>query len=65
LPPEYSDFADVFLEKLARELPLLGGRIHAIKLELRKTPPWGLIYNLADTELRVLREYIDDTIAKG
>ena len=64
-PPEYSDFADVFAEEEAAKLPSLGGRTHDIEIEEGKTPPWGPIYNLAEKELQVLRQYIDDGLTKG
>ena len=30
-----------------------------------KDPPYGPLYNLSNTELKVLREYLDDALAKG
>ena len=63
---EYSDFAVVFLEKLAN-LRLEQTKInkHAIKLEDGKEPPFGLIYNLRLVELETFKTYIKTNLANG
>ena len=38
---------------------------HAIDIKEEKAIPFGLIYILSMNELRVLREYIKSSIAKG
>lgn len=60
---EYSDLAHVFLEDAANTLPEHGD--HDLCLETTGTPPFGLLYNLSQNELEVLREYIADNLAKG
>jgi hypothetical protein len=61
LPQEYVEFADVFSEAKAVTLPPLGGPKHVIELEGGE-PPYGPIYNLSERELKVLREYLRDTM---
>jgi hypothetical protein len=65
LPSDYEDFADVFSEEEAAKLQQLEGAQHPIELEPGKDPPWGPIYNLSATELAILRDYIDTSLAKG
>jgi len=36
-----------------------------IVLEEGKTPTFALLYNLSETELAILRKYLDDYLAKG
>ena len=56
VPKVYHEYLDVFSEKGAAMLPLLGGPEHAI--ETTGDPPWGPLYNLSNTQLAALREYI-------
>ena len=66
IPPEYADFADVFSDTSPYTLPEHGTHDHAIDLiDESKPPPYGPIYNLSDTELAVLREYIDLHLKTG
>ena len=66
VPVEYSDFADVFLEKSANVLPeRTGANEHAIKLEEGKEPPYEPIYNLKRVELETLKTYIETNLANG
>ena len=66
LPPEYSDFADVFSEHNADKLPPNRGHLdHSIPLEEGAKPQFGPIYNLSEVELEVLKEYIETHLAKG
>ena len=64
IPSVYSDFSDVFSKSAAEQLPPHGPHDHAIDLE-DKEPAFGPIYNLSALELKVLREYIDDHLARG
>jgi len=60
IPVEYADYTDVFEEKEIPQLPLhRPGVDHKITLALGSKPFYGSIYNLSETELRYLKEYID------
>ena len=64
VPTEYSDFADVFLEKSANVPPeQTGANEHAIKLEEGKQPPYRPIYSLELVELETLKTYIKTNLA--
>lgn len=65
LPQQYSDYAQVFSEEKAAELPPLTGPQHEIQLEEGKSPPWGPIYALAASELKELNEYIETALQHG
>ena len=66
IPAEYEDLADVFSEEKANTLPPLRGTLdHMIPLEEGSKPTFGPIYNLSETELKVLREYLDENLQKG
>jgi hypothetical protein len=58
LPIKYTNYADVFSEEKADELPPEGSRDYAIETEGEKQSPYGLVYNLSKTELLVLRDYL-------
>jgi hypothetical protein len=60
LPEIYADFADVFSETEARELPPHRTFDHPIELEPGAKPPWGPIYSMSELELHMLHEYLDD-----
>lgn len=64
VPAAYEDYRDVFSEQKADELPELGRRVHAIETG-DQDPPWGLVYNLSEKELAVLRDYLEDCERKG
>ena len=64
IPSKYSDFHDVFSKDNAQKLPEHGPQDHAIDTE-GKQPAFGPIYNLSLTELQILREYLDEYLAKG
>ena len=64
IPPEYEEYQDVFSEEAANQPPENGPNDHAIKLEGGE-PPYGPIYKLSATELKVLREYIEESLKKG
>jgi hypothetical protein len=60
---KYVEFADVFSEAKAVMLLSLRGPEHTIELE-GSEPPYGPIYNLSKRELKVLYEYLRDTIER-
>jgi hypothetical protein len=64
IPEKYKDFADVFDKVNADKLPEHDPQDHAIDTE-GKMPPFGPVYNLSVTELELLREYLDEFLAKG
>jgi len=63
--PEYHDFANVFSEGEAKSLPPHRPYDHKINLEEGMEPPFGKIYNMSETELKLLKDYIDDMLGKG
>jgi hypothetical protein len=65
LPQSLANYADVFLKENADKLPEHRSYDLAIELLPGKQPPFGPIYGLAAPELKVLREYIDENLAKG
>ena len=66
VPVEYSDFADVFLQKSANVLPeRTGANKHAIELKKGNQPPYGPIYSLGPVELETLKIYIETNLANG
>ena len=63
---EYADFADVFLLKLAAELPEHTKiNNYAIKLVDDYQPPYGLINSLKPIELEILKAYIENNLANS
>ena len=65
VPLQYQDFKDVFEKKNADMLPKHRPYDCAIELQEGAQPPFGPIYNLSQTELAALREYVDENLAKG
>ncbi|KAG5720269.1 hypothetical protein E4T56_gene3343 [Termitomyces sp. T112] len=65
VPPEYHEFADMFSEGSAKELPPHCSYDHKIDLEEGTSPPFGKIYNISEIELQALKEYLDDILGKG
>jgi hypothetical protein len=66
LPAEYAEFADVFEPKNAQKLPPhRPGIDHEIPLVPNAKPVFGSIYNMSESELLFLKEYIDKMVAKG
>ncbi|KAG5348626.1 hypothetical protein C0989_009372 [Termitomyces sp. Mn162] len=51
VPPEYHEFADMFSEGSAKELPPHHSYDHKIELEEGTSPPFGKIYNMSEVEL--------------
>ena len=65
IPKEYRNLTDVFSKSKSEELPPHRGSLdHSIPLEKDAKPVFGPIYNLSETELQVLREYIDKNLRK-
>ena len=65
IPKEYKDLVEVFSKNKAHELPPNRGPLnHHIHLEEGSKPVFGPIYNLSETELQVLKEYIDENLRK-
>ena len=65
VPAAYQDYADVFSSAEAAYLPPHRPYDHTIDLEEGATPPYGPIYSMSETELKALREYLDDMLGKG
>ncbi len=65
IPPEYHDFADVFSEEEAYNLP--PHREFDLKIETidGAEPPVGHVYSLSPAELAALREFIDKNLSAG
>ena len=61
----YKDYIDVFNEKEARLLLDHGLYKLVIKLIKGKQPLFGLLYNLLEAKLKVLREYLDKNLQRG
>ena len=62
----YSDFANVFLEKSANVLPeRTGANEHTIKLEESKQPPYRSIYSLGSVEFETFKTYIKTNLSNG
>ena len=65
LPAKYREFSDVFDARKAGILPEHGPMEHRIDLVPGKEVPWGPVYPLSESELLILREYLDTSLAKG
>ncbi|KAG5733974.1 hypothetical protein E4T56_gene7440 [Termitomyces sp. T112] len=65
VPPEYHEFADVFSEGSAKELPPHCSYNHKIDLEEGTSSPFGKIYNIFEIKLWALKEYLDNMLSKG
>ena len=61
----YKDYADIFSEEKIHALPEHSKYDHKIELEPGNTPPFGPIYPLSESKLRVLRKYLDEMLASG
>ena len=65
IPQEYRDLAEAFSKDKAHNLPPHRGSLdHHIPLEPGSKPIFGPIYNLSETELQVLKEYINENLRK-
>ncbi|KAJ1578391.1 hypothetical protein NDA11_005217 [Ustilago hordei] len=65
IPPEYHQYLDVFSRVKADKLPPHRTYDHQIPLEEGKSPPFGPIYSLSEHELKTLRGYLEENLAKG
>ena len=66
LPEVYQPYEDVFYKDEAETLPPHHKSVnHAINVEQGKTPPFGPLYNLSESELKILKEYIDTNLCSG
>ncbi len=65
VPAEYHDFADVFSDTLSEKLPEHRPYNLKINIEEGTSPPLGPIYSLSESELKALREFIDDNLRSG
>jgi hypothetical protein len=63
VPVKYHEFADVFNNESAAELPRSGGAEHAI--DTTADPPFGPLYSLSEVQLRALRDYLQEALAQG
>jgi len=61
VPVWYVSYVNVFSEENAGKLLLHQGSDHAIDMEGHK-PSYDLLYNLSETELQVLKGYLDNTL---
>ena len=65
LPEQYKTYQDVFKKKNTDILPQHRPYECAINIEDNAQVPFGPIYNLSQDELAILKEYIDENLAKG
>jgi hypothetical protein len=66
IPEAYHEYKDLFQEEKGIEaLPQHGQWDHEIPLEKDKEPPFSPIYQMSESDLGTLREYIDENLAKG
>lgn len=64
LPVEHQ-FIYLFMDLFTMALPLHQPYNYSIELVTGESAPWGPIYSLWETELQVLREYLDKMARKG
>jgi hypothetical protein len=65
VPAVYHEIADIFSKVKADMLPPHRPFDLHISLEEGSSPPYGPIYSLSQTELKALREFIDDNLSTG
>jgi transposase InsO family protein len=66
VPEEYHDLIDVFEKQNADKLsPHRDEHDFKIELEPEKMPTFGPLYGMSREELKVLRHYLDEHLAKG
>ena len=65
VPTHYHQYADVFSENVAKEIPPHRPYDHKIDLLDGTTPPHSHIYNMSELELKALKDYLDDMTQKG
>jgi hypothetical protein len=64
LPKYLADYANVFSNENASILPAHNKLDHAIETKDGE-PPFGPLYNLSQSELQVLRTYLEESMKKG
>lgn len=65
VPPELAEYEDVFQVQNSQIMPPRKETDHKIELQEGATPPYGPIYPLSQTELKTLREYLDENLKNG
>ena len=65
VPEHFHDCLHIFEKGKAQELPPHQSYDHAIPLKPDSTPPFGHLYGMSHKELLVLKEYIEENLAKG
>jgi hypothetical protein len=65
LPDALSSYQDVFEKDQATALPSHKLADHRIQIQEGKEPPYGPLYNLSERELRILRDYLRESLANG
>ena len=64
VPPEFHEFLDVFDKGKAERLP--AHKPHDLGIDLEgPIPPAGRLYQMSSDELRILKEFVDENLAKG
>src|SRR6266511_3696863 len=57
---EYHEFVDVFSQAKANMLP--AHHLYELKIDLETEPPLGRMYSLSQTEVQMLREFLDENL---
>jgi hypothetical protein len=65
LPDKYAEYSQVFSKIHADKLPPHRPYDHTIPIVDGATVPFGPVYNLSQTELKALHEYIKENLNKG
>ena len=65
IPRDYQEFYEMFKEEAHEKLPEHQDWDHEIPIKEGKKPTYGPIYALSETELKALREYLDENLKKG
>jgi len=65
VPAEYQEFLPLFSETLAKNLPPHRPYDHKIPLREGFTPPFGPLYSMFRTELRTLKDWLEENLSKG
>ncbi len=60
----YTEYSDVFSEEEAEHLSTHAQHDHAIEIN-KDEPSYEPLYNLFETELKVLQKYLNDVLIKG
>jgi transposase InsO family protein len=65
LPEKYAEYSQVFSKTQADKLPPHRPYDHSIPIAEGANVPFGPVYNLSQTELKALHEYLKENLAKG